>query len=82
MIADGLLTRMLAASRPDPGMYQLIRDLRGKGVRDPRTGATGDHLYTVRVMVPRTQTPAGMDAATLLDSLYETDVRADLPKGL
>ena len=56
--------------------------LRGKGVRDPRTGATGDHLYTVRVMVPRTQTPAGMDAATLLDSLYETDVRADLPKGL
>lgn len=56
--------------------------LRGKGVRDPRTGAVGDHLYTVRVMVPKTQTPAGMDAATLLDSLYEGDVRADLPKGL
>ena len=33
VIADGLLTRMLAASRPDPVMYQLIRDLRGKGVR-------------------------------------------------
>lgn len=56
--------------------------LRGKGVRDPRTGNVGDHLYTVRVMVPRTQTPAGMDAATLLDSLYEGDVRADLPRGL
>ena len=56
--------------------------LRGKGVKDPRTGATGDHLYTVRVMVPRTVTPAGTDAATLLDSLYESDVRAELPKGL
>ena len=33
VIADGLLTRMLAASRPDPVMYQLIRDLRGNGVR-------------------------------------------------
>jgi len=56
--------------------------LRGKGVRDPRGGAIGDHLYSVRIMVPRTQTPAGTDAATLLDSLYEGDVRADLPKGL
>jgi molecular chaperone DnaJ len=56
--------------------------LRGKGVKDPRTGATGDHLYTVRIMVPKTQTPAGMDAATLLDSLYDRPVREDLPKGL
>jgi putative hydrolase of the HAD superfamily len=31
--AAGLLTRMLGASRPDPVMYQLIRDLRGAGVR-------------------------------------------------
>jgi molecular chaperone DnaJ len=56
--------------------------LRGKGVRDPRTGTTGDHIYSARVMVPKTQTPAGADAATLLDGLYEGDVRADLPKGL
>lgn len=56
--------------------------LRGQGVKDPRTGHTGDHLYTVRVMVPRSVTPAGTDAATLLDSLYEGDVRAELPKGL
>jgi molecular chaperone DnaJ len=56
--------------------------LRGKGVRNPRTGATGDHIYTVRVMVPRTSTPAGLDAATLLDSLYEVPVRRDLPRGL
>jgi molecular chaperone DnaJ len=56
--------------------------LRGQGAKDPRNGETGDHIYTVRVMVPKTVTPAGTDAATLLDSLYEGDVRADLPKGL
>ena len=31
--ANGLLTRMLSASMPVPAMYQLIRDLRAKGVR-------------------------------------------------
>jgi molecular chaperone DnaJ len=56
--------------------------LRGKGVKSPRDGSTGDHIYTVRVMVPRNQTPAGADAATLLESLYEGPVRKDLPKGL
>jgi DnaJ-class molecular chaperone len=56
--------------------------LRGKGVKDPRSGGAGDHIYSVRVMIPKTQSPAGMDAATLLDSLYEGDVRAELPKGL
>ncbi len=56
--------------------------LRGKGVKDPRTGTSGDHIYIARVMVPKTQSPAGLDAATLLDSLYGTDVRAELPKGL
>ncbi|MEP6802056.1 MAG: J domain-containing protein [Acidobacteriota bacterium] len=56
--------------------------LRGQGVRNPRTGQTGDHIYTIRVMLPRTETPAGIDAATLLDSLYEKPVRGELPKGL
>jgi molecular chaperone DnaJ len=56
--------------------------LRGQGVKDPRSGSTGDHIYTARVMVPKKETPAGRDAATLLDSLYDGDVRADLPKGL
>jgi hypothetical protein len=32
--------------------------------------------------VPKTQTPAGLDAATLLESLYDAPVRKDLPKGL
>ncbi len=56
--------------------------LRGQGVKDPRTGEAGDHIYTVRVMVPKTLTPAGTDAATLLESLYDGNVRAELPKGL
>ena len=56
--------------------------LRGKGVKSPRTGATGDHIYTARVMVPRSVTPAGSDAATLLESLYDAPVRKDLPKGI
>jgi molecular chaperone DnaJ len=56
--------------------------LRGQGVKNPRTGQTGDHIYTVRVMVPRAVTPAGLDAATLLDSLYDAPVRKDLPRGL
>src|SRR5215813_8431388 len=56
--------------------------LRGQGVKNPRTGQVGDHIYTVRIMVPRGVTPAGLDAATLLDSLYEEPVRKDLPKGL
>lgn len=33
VVADGLLTRMLSAERPDPVMYQVIRDLREQGVR-------------------------------------------------
>jgi putative hydrolase of the HAD superfamily len=33
VIADGLLTRMLSAGTPIPAMYQMIRDLRGRGVR-------------------------------------------------
>ncbi len=56
--------------------------LRGKGVKDPRTGSAGDHIYVSRIMIPKTQSPAGLDATTLLDSLYEGNVRADLPKGL
>jgi epoxide hydrolase-like predicted phosphatase len=33
VVAADLLTRMLSASRPDPAMYQVIRDLRRTGVR-------------------------------------------------
>jgi epoxide hydrolase-like predicted phosphatase len=33
VLAEGLLTRMLSAGTPLPAMYELLRDLRGKGVR-------------------------------------------------
>jgi molecular chaperone DnaJ len=56
--------------------------LRGRGVRSPRGGEMGDHIYAVRVMIPKNATPAGSDAATLLESLYEGPVRRELPKGL
>jgi molecular chaperone DnaJ len=56
--------------------------LRGKGAHDPRTGATGDHVYTVRIAVPRKTSPAGREAAALFDSLYDGDPRANLPVSL
>ena len=56
--------------------------LRGKGVKDPRTGQVGDHIYVARILVPRSVTPAGLDAATLLESLYDEPARKDLPRGL
>src|ERR1700693_1247513 len=67
-------------ARIPPGTRGQKLRLRGKGVRNPRTGQTGDHIYTIRVAVPKAVTPAGLDAATLLDSLYEEPVRKDLPR--
>ena len=69
-------------ARIPPGTRGQKLRLRGRGVRNPRTGQTGDHIYTIRVVLPKTVTPAGLDAATLLDGLYEEPVRKDLPKGL
>ena len=75
--------RGIRLARIPPGTQGRQRfRLRGQGVKNPRTGETGDHIYTVRIMVPKTQTPAGLDAATLLESLYDAPVRKDLPKGL
>jgi len=56
--------------------------LRGKGVHDPRTDSTGDHVYTVRIAIPKKTSPAGREAAALFDSLYEGDVRAGLASSL
>ena len=56
--------------------------LRGKGVHDPRTETSGDHVYTVKIVVPKNLTPAGREAAALFDSLYAGDPRTDLPDGL
>jgi len=56
--------------------------LRGKGVRNPRTRAYGDHLYTVQIVVPRVVSPAGRELARRVAELYTEDPRADLPRGL
>ena len=58
--------------------------LRGKGVRNVRTGANGDHYYTVQVTVPRVVSPAGRDASRRVSDLYAGvgDPRAGLPRSL
>jgi molecular chaperone DnaJ len=56
--------------------------LRGKGVRNVRTGASGDHLYTVHVAVPRVMSAAGRDIARRAAELYPVDPREQLPRGL
>jgi molecular chaperone DnaJ len=58
--------------------------LRGKGVRNVRTGAHGDHYYTVQVTVPRVVSPAGREAARRVGELYTGagDPRAGLPRSL
>jgi molecular chaperone DnaJ len=56
--------------------------LRGKGVRNVRTGISGDHYYTVQVAVPRVASPAGRDAARRVAELYGEDPRKGLPRDL
>ncbi len=58
--------------------------LRGKGVRNVRTGANGDHYYAVEVTVPRVVSPAGREAARKVSDLYvgAGDPRAGLPRSL
>ena len=58
--------------------------LRGKGVRNVRTGANGDHYYTVQVTVPRVVSPVGREVARRVADLYGStaDPRAGLPRSL
>jgi molecular chaperone DnaJ len=56
--------------------------LRGKGVRNVRTGVAGDHYYTVQVVVPRVVSPAGREAARRVAELYAEDPRRGLPRSL
>jgi molecular chaperone DnaJ len=56
--------------------------LRGKGVRNTKTRAYGDHLYTVQIVVPKVVSPAGEDVARSVAELYQTNPRKDLPTGL
>lgn len=56
--------------------------LRGKGIRNVRTGVNGDHYYTIRVVVPRVVSPAGKEAARKVAELYSQDPRSGLPRSL
>ncbi len=56
--------------------------LRGKGVRNVRTGVNGDHYYIVRVVIPKVVSPAGKEAARKVAELYSQDPRSELPRSL
>jgi molecular chaperone DnaJ len=56
--------------------------LRGKGVRNTKTRAYGDHLYTIQIMVPKVVSPAGEEAARNVSELYQSNPRDGLPTGL
>jgi molecular chaperone DnaJ len=56
--------------------------LRGKGVRNVRTGVPGDHYYTVQVTVPKVVSPAGREAVRRVGDLYTADPRKGLPRSL
>jgi molecular chaperone DnaJ len=56
--------------------------LRGKGVRNLKTRAYGDHLYTVEIVVPKVLSPAGQESARRVAELYTEDPRQQLPGGL
>ncbi|MCP4592790.1 MAG: DnaJ domain-containing protein [bacterium] len=66
---------------PGTNSGQTFR-LRGKGVRNLKTRAYGDHLYTVEIVVPSGMSPAGEEAARRVAELYSKDPRAGLPTGL
>ncbi len=56
--------------------------LRGKGVRNTRTRAFGDHLYTVEIVVPPVMSPVGHEVARQVAELYTENPRSSLPRGL
>jgi len=56
--------------------------LRGKGVRNTKTRAFGDHLYTVHIVVPKVMSPAGEETARSVADLYQSNPREGLPTGL
>lgn len=56
--------------------------LRGKGIRNMKTRAYGDHLYTVEIVVPPVMSPAGEELARRVAELYSEAPRAGLPRDL
>jgi len=56
--------------------------LRGKGIRNKKTRAFGDHLYTVEIVVPKVVSPAGEETARRVSDLYQGNPRDKLPRSL
>jgi len=56
--------------------------LRGKGVKNTKTRAYGDHLYTVEIVVPKVVSPAGEESARRVSELYQGNPREGLPRTL
>jgi molecular chaperone DnaJ len=56
--------------------------LRGKGARNTKTRAYGDHLYTVQIAVPKVISPAGEESARHVADLYQGNPRDGLPTSL
>jgi molecular chaperone DnaJ len=56
--------------------------LRGKGVRNIKTRAYGDHLYTVEIVVPEVVSPPGEEISRSVAELYRKDPREGLPREL
>jgi molecular chaperone DnaJ len=56
--------------------------LRGKGIRNTKTRAYGDHLYTVEIVVPKVVSPAGEETARRVSDLYQRNPRETLPRSL
>lgn len=56
--------------------------LRGKGAKNTKTRTYGDHLYTVEIIVPKVQSPAGENAARLVADLYGENPRDGIPTTL
>ena len=58
--------------RPGTNSGRTFR-LRGKGVRNTKTRAYGDHLYTVQIVVPKVVSPAGEETARRVADLYQSN---------
>ncbi len=56
--------------------------LRGKGARNTKTRAHGDHLYKVEIVVPKVVSPAGEETARRIGELYQGNPREKLPRNL
>ncbi len=66
---------------PGTNSGQTFR-LRGKGAKNTKTRAYGDHLYTVQIVVPKVMSPAGEKTARAVADLYQNNPRDKLPTEL